>query len=773
MALIEAPSLERLGGPREGLPTREALPGVPRPASGLELLGPMEGSGYRDPPWLARRIDGQILQLTPVLYAVLEAIDGARDVAAISAEVEARRGFGIDPEDVDFLVAERLQPLGVLLRPDGSEPATKRANPLLGIRGRAKIVNPERTDRIARRFAPLFHPIVVVAVVVAFLATSWYVFLTEGLGAALHDLFRQPGALLAVIALTIVSAGFHEVGHASACRYGGARPGVMGAGLYIVWPAFYTDVSDSYRLSRGGRLRVDLGGLYFNAVFSVGTFAAWAVTRWDPLLVLFVLQLLQMARQLAPLVRFDGYHVLADLVGVPDLFGRIKPVLRGLVPIGRRDEARALKPWARLVITAWVVVVVPILAFSMLVMVLSFPRLVATAGQALAFQWSVLAASWSRTDLVGVALCALGMVSIALPVLGVAYLITRMARRIGARAWRSTEGNPRARRALVLGAVALALALAVAWWPQGQYRPIRSDEQITLPAITGWVAHAATGDLDLVDDATADLAGPRDAAGPATALRDDVQEATAPSSATGLGGGHVFPEPPAPGEGDNQAHAVGYDDGRTVTDAATDLEWESDGSTVDNRNEAYALASCRGCRTSAVAFQVVLVVGQHGTIAPSNKAVARNEQCVLCTTRALAVQLVLPLDHAPDPQTRAAVEAIWARSARLDSVLRTQGFDAARRLVVGIEHDIAVLLELDDDLAAAEATTTSETVTSDARVTTGDTTATTASPGNDVTTTTADPTSTTAEPSTSSTEPSTTTSEPPPDPTPTTAAPGG
>ena len=46
----------------------------------------------------------------------------------------------------------------------------------------------------------------------------------------------------------------------------GPRPGAMGAGLYIVWPAFYTDVTDTYRLGRGGRLRTDLGGLYFNAV---------------------------------------------------------------------------------------------------------------------------------------------------------------------------------------------------------------------------------------------------------------------------------------------------------------------------------------------------------------------------------------------------------------------------------------------------------------------------------------------------------------------------
>ena len=122
----------------------------------------------------------------------------------------------------------------------------------------------------------------------------------------------------------------------------------MGAGLYLVWPAFYTDVTDSYRLGRAGRLRIDLGGLYFNAIVAVAITGVWWATGWDALLLVVATQMLQMVRQLAPLVRFDGYHVLADLTGVPDLFSHIKPTLLGLLPdaLGR-PRAKQLKPWAR------------------------------------------------------------------------------------------------------------------------------------------------------------------------------------------------------------------------------------------------------------------------------------------------------------------------------------------------------------------------------------------------------------------------------------------
>ena len=115
----------------------------------------------------------------------------------------------------------------------------------------------------------------------AFLAVSGWVLFDKGLASATHQAFDEPGLLLVVFALTVLSAGFHEFGHAAAARYGGATPGAMGTGLYLVWPAFYTDVTDSYRLGRAGRVRTDLGGLYFNAIVTLATFGVWFATGWD------------------------------------------------------------------------------------------------------------------------------------------------------------------------------------------------------------------------------------------------------------------------------------------------------------------------------------------------------------------------------------------------------------------------------------------------------------------------------------------------------------
>ncbi len=305
---------------------------APARVDDLQLLGAMVGSGYRTPPSLVRRGDGQTLQLTPLLYRVLDAIDGRRTCAEIATVVSQAMRRSVSEDMVATLVDQHLRPMGLLKLADGSEPPLKRSNPLLALKLKFAVTNPRATRRLTDPFRFLFRPALVGIVVLGFLAITWWVFFDQGLAPAAYDAFQRPHLLLLVFVVTVLSGGFHEFGHAAAARYGGADPGVIGAGIYLVWPAFYTDVTDSYRLGRRGRIRTDLGGLYFNAIVVVLTFAWWYTTQWDALLLLVATQIMQMVQQLMPLLRFDGYHLLADLTGVPDLYHRISPTLLGLLP---------------------------------------------------------------------------------------------------------------------------------------------------------------------------------------------------------------------------------------------------------------------------------------------------------------------------------------------------------------------------------------------------------------------------------------------------------
>ena len=481
---------------------------VPRLAEGVQLLGEMEQSGFKEPPFLARRADGQTIQLTDLLYQVLDAVDGRRDIAAIATELTRKVGKQASAEDVRFLVDEKLRPLGLLKQADGSEPQVEKANPLLALRFRLILSDEATTKQITRPFAKMFLPPVEVVVVVAFVAMVGWVLFAEGVGGGTREMLYRPGLLVLVFALAALSAGFHEFGHAAALQYGGGAPGAMGAGIYLVWPAFYTDVTDSYRLSRRDRLRTDLGGLYFNMVFALAVYGAWAATRFDALLVVIPLLLLQMVQQLLPLVRLDGYHILADLTGVPDLFARIRPTLASLRPgKGRDQRVTALKPWVRTVVTVWVVAVVPVLLVALVVAVITLPRLAATAWDSFELQRAAVSRALDDGDGLAVVAGALSVAALCLPVLGTAYQLGRLGGRSGRWAWARTDGRPAARIGAGTVVLALAATAAVLWWPNGEYRPLQAGERGRIQDAIAAVRHVPAGRPGLTPERAAALRG--------------------------------------------------------------------------------------------------------------------------------------------------------------------------------------------------------------------------------------------------------------------------
>ena len=651
---------------------------VPVRPEGVELIGEMQGSGYRTPPALVRRQDGQTLQLTPLLYAVLEAVDGRRGYREIAAHASARSGRTISAADVETLVERQLRPRGLVLQADGTAAPLERASPLTGLRLKFAVTDPALTRRITEPFTALFHPLVWLPVLAVFVWVAWWLLMDRGLAAATYQAFAKPDLLALVLVVTVLSAGFHEFGHAAAARRGGAQPGAMGAGWFLLWPAFYTDVTDTYRLDRSARIRTDLGGLYFNAIVAVAIAAAWWFSGWDALLLIIGAQILQMIRQLAPLVRFDGYHVLADATGVPDLFSRIGPILTSFWP-GRWNDPRVaqLKWWVRLIVTAWVIVVVPLLLIALVALVLAAPRLIGTAIDSIGREWAAMSGHWSDgrpLDAIG-AILAIGV--IALPVVAMAVVFGRVVFGIGRAIGRRTEGRPARQAAAGSLAVAMVAALALAWWPDAdRYRPVQPFEGGTLFDLAvlnvpveerssrtttptgGEVLTVLPSSATVPTEDAPQLAlvlVPRDADGAADAGLEPGGSTEAPD------GAWVFPfnEPLPPEPGDNQSLAVNTTDHSVVYDVAIAWVWATDGEAVLNVNEAYAFASCTDCVTVAVAFQVVVIVGDANVVVPQNLSAAVNYECFECITASVASQLVVTIDELPGLEGQIALAELW------------------------------------------------------------------------------------------------------------------
>src|ERR1700760_2115464 len=86
-------------------PARVAEPPAPAVGrgAGVELLGRVHGSGYKEGAALVRRNDGQMVHLGPLMYALLEEADGRRDNAELAAAMCGRLGRACDEEHVDAI----------------------------------------------------------------------------------------------------------------------------------------------------------------------------------------------------------------------------------------------------------------------------------------------------------------------------------------------------------------------------------------------------------------------------------------------------------------------------------------------------------------------------------------------------------------------------------------------------------------------------------------------------------------------------------------------
>ena len=365
----------------------ELVPSRPALQPGVEFVGAMSGSGFQHQQWLVQR-DGRFIQLTEMLYLILTHVDGERTLDDIAAEVAAATSRPVSANNVRYLIGMRLLPLGLVARDEQSPaPRTEAAiRSPLKVMMRRRVLTARAIDPFTKVLKILFWPPIVAIVLSAVVLTHWWVLGVRGLGDAAHQVFARPELLLVLGALMVASAVFHEFGHASALRYGGGQVRGMGVGLYLVYPALYTDVTDSYRLDRRSRVRTDLGGVYFNLIFALAVLGVYALTHQPFFLLIIPLTDLAILDEFSPFLRFDGYWALADLTGLPDLFTLMGPFVRSMLPArwrGRGVRLPVLKRWVRVVFAIYIFITVPVVGAVFALLAFTAPAIIALTVQAL------------------------------------------------------------------------------------------------------------------------------------------------------------------------------------------------------------------------------------------------------------------------------------------------------------------------------------------------------------------------------------------------------
>ena len=232
-------------------------------------------------------------------------------------------------------------------------------------------------DKFSDAFRFLFNRWYMLAVLlVAVALDAWFFFHTPDL--LLFNNKVNVYLVVGLLAFMLGSSFFHELGHASACKYFGVRHGGIGFGLYLNFPVLYTDVTEVWKLDRKQRCVVNLAGVYFQSYWLIILLLAFFLTGNDIVRYLILIMNLGFVMTLNPFFKFDGYWIASDLLGVPNLRQRSLELLGYVwkkmrkIPEGKRPYLLQIRPLERFGLLVYSVVVNFFMGFYFLYVIPTF-----------------------------------------------------------------------------------------------------------------------------------------------------------------------------------------------------------------------------------------------------------------------------------------------------------------------------------------------------------------------------------------------------------------
>ncbi|HEY2892956.1 MAG TPA: hemolysin D [Pirellulales bacterium] len=147
-----------------------------------------------------------------------------------------------------------------------------------------------------------------------------------------HQFFEAKNWIYLGITLGITKV-IHEFGHGLTCKHFGGECHEMGVMFLVLTPCLYCNVSDSWMLpNKWHRAGIGAAGMYVEIVIaSICTYLWWfsepGMLHQLALSTMFVCSVSTVMFNANPLLRYDGYYILADLTEIPNLRQKASTIL--------------------------------------------------------------------------------------------------------------------------------------------------------------------------------------------------------------------------------------------------------------------------------------------------------------------------------------------------------------------------------------------------------------------------------------------------------------
>lgn len=247
---------------------------------------------------------------------LLDLVDGISDIKKITEMFDKKYNTSISTTTVYDILYKGLSKFGIIIN---SEVILEKRKTASYLRLSFIFIREKYVDHVSRNLTFMFKgylPVILMTSMSIFILWTYvlnfnvFAYNAENLisfNIILYFIFFKLGSLV------------HEFGHATACAKFGAKNGGIGFGFYLLMPVLFTDVSDVWRLTAKQRIIVNLAGIYFELILASFCLIIFHINNNPVFLITPTLMIISTLYNLNPLLRYDGYWVLVDLIGIPNL----------------------------------------------------------------------------------------------------------------------------------------------------------------------------------------------------------------------------------------------------------------------------------------------------------------------------------------------------------------------------------------------------------------------------------------------------------------------
>jgi putative peptide zinc metalloprotease protein len=302
-------------------------------------------------------VTGAFFRLREAEWFIAGQCDGTTSLEVICRRTEEKFGAALPMESLAAFVS-KLEKAGLLDTGRSARRQKKRRQQRLQgnvLFLRFKLLDPNAIlNRLERKIRFFFTPFFLVFSAAMILLAVGIV--ATNLGAIIDGVsqFYSLSALPLIIAMIFLVVSAHEFAHGFTCKHFGGEVREMGFLLVYLQPAFYCNVSDAWLFpEKSKRLWVSFAGPYFELFLWALATIAWRLTETDTsinyvALIVMATSGIKTLFNFNPLIKLDGYYLLSDYLGIPNLrkkafryVGELMKKLTGLgVPVAQEISPR-------------------------------------------------------------------------------------------------------------------------------------------------------------------------------------------------------------------------------------------------------------------------------------------------------------------------------------------------------------------------------------------------------------------------------------------------